>query len=139
MKASKGAAKKDAAPSRGTLDLGQLDEPAKPTSALNASGIDNALDALSLANNSGANDKVDRHPERRKAAAYAKFEERRLEEMQDEKGLRRNQKVDQIRREFEKSDENPMNQSLVGRYDMSKEEMAELKDKERSAKEQRLG
>lgn len=84
--------------SRG-LDLSSLDdEPSnsKKGPALNATGIDNALDALDLTSNN--TDKIDRHPERRFKAAYNAFEERRLEEMKDEKGLRRQQKIDQIRK-----------------------------------------
>ena len=86
-KNSKSAVKK----TRG-LDLSQLDN--APLSALNASGIDNALDALSLTSSS-ANDKIDRHPERRFKAAYSAFEERRLQEMESDgtgQGLRLNQK-----------------------------------------------
>ena len=75
----------------------------------------------------GNNDKIDRHPERRFKAAYTAFEERRLDEMKDEKGLRRQQKIDQIRKEFEKHPDNPFNQ-VQGSYNMSKEEMAELRE-----------
>ena len=78
------------------------------------------------------------HPERRFKAAYTQFEARRLEEMKDEKGLRRQQKVERIRKEFEKSDENPFNQALIGTYDMSREDKAELRDKERERVEGRL-
>jgi hypothetical protein len=104
-------------------------------SALNASGIDNALDALDLTGNN--QDKLDRHPERRFKAAYAAFQERRLEEMKDEKGLRRQQKIDQIRKEFEKHPDNPFNQ-VSASYDMSKEEMAALREAEKDKKEKRL-
>ncbi|KAI4797602.1 hypothetical protein E4T45_11766, partial [Aureobasidium sp. EXF-8846] len=76
--------------SRG-LDLSGLDGPSS-LSSLSATGIDNALDALSLT--AGSSDKIDRHPERRFKAAYTQFEERRLEEMKDEKGLRRQQKIE---------------------------------------------
>lgn len=81
------------------LDLSSLDdEPSssKKGPALNATGIDNALDALDISSNN--TDKIDRHPERRFKAAYSAFEERRLDEMKDEKGLRRQQKIDQIRK-----------------------------------------
>ncbi|PNS15112.1 hypothetical protein CAC42_2341 [Sphaceloma murrayae] len=120
------------------LDLSGLDAPSskKEIKALNASGIDNALDALSLTG-SGAADKVDRHPERRFKAAYTAFEERRLEEMKDEKGLRRQQKIDQIRKEFEKHPDNPFNQ-VHATFDMSKEEIKDLKEKERTKIEGRL-
>lgn len=116
------------------LDLSGLDAPSskKELAALNATGIDNALDALTLTSDS--QDKIDRHPERRFKAAYAAFEERRLDEMKDEKGLRRQQKVDQIRKEFEKSPENPFNQ-VAGSYNMSKEEMKEMREGEKEKKE----
>ncbi|KAL1842878.1 hypothetical protein VTJ49DRAFT_3895 [Mycothermus thermophilus] len=125
------------------LDLSQLDSldsgSGKALPALNASGIDNALDALSLTDKSDAT-KVDRHPERRFKAAYAAFEERRLKEMDADgsgAGLRLNQKKERIKKEFERSPENPFNQLTV-RYDASKEEIAELKEKERTKIENRL-
>ena len=110
------------------LDLSGLDAPSskKDLAALNATGIDNAIDALSLTANS--QDKIDRHPERRFKAAYAAYEERRLEEMKDEKGLRRQQRVDQIRKEFEKHPDNPFNQTS-GQYNMSKEEIKGMRGK----------
>ena len=125
--------------SRG-LDLSALDEALpqkdKKLSSLNATGIDNALDALGLTASSNG-DKIDRHPERRFKAAYAQYEERRLEELKDEKGLRRNQKVEQIRKEFEKHPDNPFNQ-VAGTYNMTKEEMRELREGERDKTEGRL-
>jgi len=119
--------------SRG-LDLSGLDAPSskKDLAALNASGIDNALDAFSLT--SANNDKIDRHPERRFPAAYKAYEERRLEEMKDEKGLRRQQKIEEIRKEFEKHPDNPFNQ-VAGTYNMSKEEMKDLREGEKARKE----
>lgn len=115
------------------LDLSGLDLPSsKKELALNATGIDNAIDALSLTTDS--KDKIDRHPERRFKAAYTAFEERRLEEMKDEKGLRRQQKIDQIRKEFEKHPDNPFNQ-VAASYNMSKEEINELRASEKAKKE----
>ncbi|KAK4238865.1 hypothetical protein C8A03DRAFT_43467 [Achaetomium macrosporum] len=91
------------------LDLSQLDsDSGGALPALSASGIDNALDALSLTSQSEA--KIDRHPERRFKAAYAQFEERRLKEMETDgsgAGLRLNQKKERIKKEFERSPENP--------------------------------
>lgn len=138
-KKSKTATKK----TRGTLDLGQLDDagPAhKNQSALNASGIDNALDALSLTSDSKQT-KIERHPERRYPAAYAKYEERRLEEMESDgsgAGLRLNQKKERIKKEFEKHPDNPFNQ-VTARYDASKEEVDALRKQEREKIETRLG
>ena len=102
---------------------------------MNATGIDNALDALSLT--SANADKVDRHPERRFPAAYKAFEERRMEEMAasgEGKGLRRQQKQDQIRKEFEKHPDNPFNQ-VAASYNMTQEEVRELGKGERERKE----
>lgn len=129
------------APARG-LDLSQLDaptRPAGPATALSASGIDNALDALSLT--TGQDAKIDKHPERRFKAAYAAFEERRLREMDEDgsgQGLRQNQKKEKLRKEFERSPENPFNQVSVA-YDATKEEIAELKKAEKAKIESRLG
>lgn len=146
-KKSKTAVKKTAAPAapaRG-LDLSQLDDEdhhdnRAPASALNASGIDNALDALSLATAGDATAKVDRHPERRFKAALAAFEERRLREMDSDgsgQGLRQNQKKEKIRKEFERSPENPFNQ-VSASYDASKEELARIKEAEKAKIEARL-
>ncbi|KAI4255963.1 MAG: hypothetical protein LQ352_002314 [Teloschistes flavicans] len=155
-KNTKSALKKtSAAPARrggaGGLNLDQLDDDhdgpeasKQPLSALNATGIDNALDALSLTSGGGANgggggEKIDRHPERRFKAAYAAYEARRMPELEEEtKGLRRQQRVDVIRKEFEKSPENPFNQVSVG-FDASKEEVKDVREREREKVEVRLG
>ncbi|KAF2733445.1 DUF1014-domain-containing protein [Polyplosphaeria fusca] len=112
-----------------------LDAPT-PSSALNATGIDNALDALSLT--SASTDKVDRHPERRFKAAYAVFEERRLDELKDEKGLRRQQKIDMIRKEFEKHPDNPFNQ-VSAAYNSTRADIAGIREGEKVRKEANLG
>jgi predicted flap endonuclease-1-like 5' DNA nuclease len=122
------------------LDLSQLDdEGPKSATALNATGIDNALDALSLTTNDAA--KVDKHPERRFKAAFAAYEERRLKEMDEDgsgQGLRQNQKREKIRKEFEKHEDNPFNQ-VSARYDASKDEIKELREQEKRKIEARLG
>lgn len=126
------------------LDLAQLDDDRpgpgdRKVSALNASGIDNALDALSLT--ASESTKVEKHPERRFKAAYAAYEERRLKEMEADgsgQGLRLNQKKDKIRKEFEKSPENPFNQVSVA-YDASRDEIRGLKEAEKAKIEVRLG
>lgn len=136
--APKGANKKTAEKkSRGTLDLGQLDA-GEPSKAINASGIDNALDALNLTGS--ANDlKLDRHPERRFKAAYKAYEERRLPEIEVEyPGLRKNQRVEIVKKEFEKSEENPFNQAGNVRFDASKEELEAERKRVREGVEQRL-
>lgn len=129
-----GAKKAEKKPSGRGIDsaLGSFDKP----SALNASGIDNALDALDITADN--KDKLDRHPERRFKAAYAAFEERRLDEMKDEKGLRRQQKIDQIRKEFEKHPDNPFNQ-VNATYNASREDMVNIRETVKGEKERRLG
>jgi hypothetical protein len=82
--------------------------------------------------------KVDRHPERRFKAAYAAYEARRMPEMEEEHpGLRRQQRIELIRKEFEKSEENPFNQVHVA-HDATREEIAALRDQERKKTEARL-
>lgn len=139
--APKGANKKTAEKkTKGTLDLSQLDaQPeSKTATALNASGIDNALDALSLTASSNEV-KLDRHPERRFKAAYTAFEERRLPEIEKEHpGLRKNQRVEICRKEFERSPENPFNQQGNIRFDATKEELEAERQRIRSGVETRL-
>jgi hypothetical protein len=106
---------------------------------LNATGIDNALDALSLTGPDST--KMDKHPERRFKAALAVFEERRLKEMDADgsgQGLRQNQKRERIRKEFETSDENPFNQ-VNAKYDSTKDEIREIREQEKAKIESRLG
>ena len=75
---------------------------------LNASNIDDALDALSLTVAGEGEDRktlagIDRHPERRQKAALAAFEEKRLPELRNEHpGLRLQQYKDLIYKEFQK-------------------------------------
>ena len=53
-------------------------------------------------------------------------------------GLRQNQKREKIRKEFEKSPDNPFNQ-VSAAYDASKAEIKELREAENRKIEQRLG
>lgn len=141
-------------PARG-LDLNQLDAgagtgagageigaaaiAAAAAGSLNATGIDNALDVLSLTGAEAA--KIDKHPERRFKAAFAAYEERRLAEMDADgsgQGLRQNQKRERIKKEFERSAENPFNQVSVA-YDATKEDVAEAREREKRKVEERLG
>ena len=124
------------------LDLSQLDDDgsgSKPSAALNASGIDNALDALDITSNTSS--KIDKHPERRYPAALAAFTERRMKKMDDDgsgKGLRRDQKLERIRDEFKRHPDNPFNQ-VTARYDASKDELKEIREQEKAKIESRLG
>ena len=137
---AKGAGKKVAEKkTRGTLDLSQLEGDSTKEQTLNASGIDNALDALTL---TGANNnmKMDRHPERRFAAAYKQYEEKRLPQMKEEHpGLRRNQQVELIRKEFEKHPDNPFNADTNVRFDASRDDIADAQKRVKDGVEKRLG
>lgn len=138
----KGANKKTAEKKSKGLDLSQLDgEPSASSKAqtLNASGIDNALDALSLTADSNEI-KLERHPERRFKAAYAKYEAEALPRIKAENpGLRKNQMEQLARKEFEKHPDNPFNQVGNVRYDATKDELSEQKKNIRDAVENRLG
>ncbi|RPB17974.1 DUF1014-domain-containing protein [Terfezia boudieri ATCC MYA-4762] len=117
--------------------VGGEDSEVLPT--LGASGIDDALDALALTSGTGGKE-IDRHPEKRVKAAYAAFEERRLQELRVEHpGLRLGQMKEMIRKEFEKSPENPRNQGdRYVTYNATKEEIAAKKQAERVELENRL-
>lgn len=85
--------------------------------------------------------KVDKHPERRFAAAYAKYEEQRLQEMKADGsgvGLRLDQRKTRIRKEFDKSPENPFNQ-VTAAYNATREDLVQAKAGERAKIEKRLG
>ena len=134
----KGAGSKTAQKKTRGLDLSGLDAPdSAPKSSLNATGIDSALDALSLTSGATANQKVERHPERRYKAALAIYEERRMSELADEKSLRRNQKLAQIRKEFEKHPDNPFNQASAA-FNASQQEVVAIREQEKDKIEKRL-
>jgi len=106
--------------------------------ALNASGIDDALDALSITAD-GKAVVVDRHPERRFKAAYTAYKERRLPEIKEEhKGLRLQQMVEIIRKEFDKHPDNPFNQTGVVAHNATREEVLQRKLEEKEKIEKRL-
>lgn len=126
--------------SRG-LDLSQLDDNDSPAATLNATGIDNALDALDLTAGSDGTAAIDKHPEKRFAAAYAKYEERRLQEMKADGsgvGLRLEQRKQRIRKEFDKSPENPFNQ-VTAAYNATRGDVASIRKDEAAKVEKRLG
>lgn len=81
---------------------------------------------------------MERHPERRFKAAYLSYEERRLPELKDEHpGLRLNQYKELIRKEFEKSSENPFNQTTVA-YNATSAEVRDTRSSVKKATEERL-
>lgn len=84
---------------------------------------------------------MDKHPEKRFAAAYAKYEERRLGEMKADgsgTGLRLEQRKQRIRKEFDKSPDNPFNQATAA-YNASRDDVARVRALEAAKVERRLG
>jgi Coiled-coil domain-containing protein 124 /Oxs1 len=77
-----------------------------------ASGIDDALDLLTIASKGtapAASDKLDRHPERRAKSAWKQFEEREMPLLKAENpGLRLSQLNEMLHKKWKKSPENPM-------------------------------
>ncbi|KCV71547.1 hypothetical protein H696_02486 [Fonticula alba] len=105
-----------------------------------ASGIDGALELLTLVDETrpagGANHvlTLDRHPERRVAAAYRAFEERELPALRKEfPSLRRTQLLQRCREMFDKSPENPMNQASLA-YNATPEEARQATEALRASK-----
>ncbi|KAI7905822.1 uncharacterized protein BX663DRAFT_483509 [Cokeromyces recurvatus] len=104
-----------------------------------ASGIDDALDLLSLNDKSVKSKDIEKHPERRFKAALAAFEERELPRFKAENpGLRLSQLKDLIYKAFQKSPENPFNQANVVAYNATIEEAQQAKSQRNKAIENRL-
>ena len=57
---------------------------------------------------------------------------------EEKRALEERKKIDQIRKEFEKHPDNPFNQ-VSGKYNSTREELAEIQESERAKKEKRLG
>ncbi|QRW00844.1 cell division control protein 73 [Ceratobasidium sp. AG-Ba] len=110
-----------------------------------ATGIDDALDLLDVVN--AKTDKasvgqqaagIERHPERRFKAALEAYQERELPRIRQERpGLRLQQYKEALFKEFQKSPDNPFNQTLAS-YDASKEERADALAKRKQELEDRL-
>lgn len=118
-------------------------EPAegRKLATLNASGLDNALDALELTNSDNKL-KIDRHPEKRVVPAYEAWKEQRMKQLTDEgyfkiKGHKRSKVMEDLWEEFKSSPENPMNQ-VHGTYDMTQEDVAEIRAQEKEKTEKLL-
>ncbi|KIJ31805.1 hypothetical protein M422DRAFT_266418 [Sphaerobolus stellatus SS14] len=110
-----------------------------------ATGIDDALDLLSIVNAKADKASVgqqaaglERHPERRFKAAFEAYQERELPIYRKEHpGLRLQQYKELLYKQFQKSPENPFNQVTVS-YDASKEERVEALHKKKEDVEKRL-
>lgn len=137
VKSSGAVAKKGPVPAARGIDKALEESSGPPTATLSATGIDDALDALSLTKSANVKD-IERHPERRFKAAITAYEEQRLPELRKENpGLRLNQMKELIRKEFEKSPLNPFNLVTVA-HDATKEEKREVLEARRRGIESRL-
>jgi len=110
-----------------------------------ATGIDNALDLLEVvtaktdkASVGQQAAKIEQHPERRFKAALEAYSERELHKAKEEHpGLRLQQYKDLLFKQFQKSPENPYNQTTIS-YDASKDEKVEALKAKKSQVEERL-
>jgi len=111
-----------------------------------ATGIDNALDLMEVV--TAKMDKasvgqqaagIERHPERRFKAAFEAYKEREMPNARaDHPGMRLQQYQDLLFKQFQKSPENPFNQTTVS-YDASKDEKVEALKSKKAAVVDRLG
>ncbi|KAI1791550.1 DUF1014-domain-containing protein [Ganoderma leucocontextum] len=116
----------------GAVSATAEDEAPKEPESYSATGIDNAIDLLEVV--TAKMDKasvgtraadIERHPERRFKAAFEAYKEKELPNVKEDRpGLRLNQYHDLLFKQFQKSPENPFNQTTV-EYDASKEERVE--------------
>ncbi|KAJ3731683.1 DUF1014-domain-containing protein [Lentinula guzmanii] len=121
------------------------EEGPKEVESFHATGIDNALDLLEVV--TAKMDKasvgsqaagIERHPERRFKAAFEAYQERELPNIKKEHpGLRLQQYKDLLYKQFQKSPENPFNQTTVT-YDASKEEKIHALNAKKAQVENRL-
>ncbi|KAN0075538.1 Protein of unknown function (DUF1014) domain containing protein [Tylopilus felleus] len=110
-----------------------------------ATGIDNALDLLEVV--TAKMDKasvgqqaagIERHPERRFKAAFEAYKETELPNLKVEHpGLRLQQYLDILYKQFQKSPDNPFNQATVA-YDASKEERTQTLKEKQDAVQRRM-
>ncbi|PVV04970.1 hypothetical protein BB560_000516 [Smittium megazygosporum] len=121
--------------------------------SFSASGVDNALDlfeyisiedsessqlASTVNKSSTLSGIIDRHPERRHKAAFKVYEERELPIIKEQnKGLRLQQQKEILWKQWQKSPENPFNQSQVT-YNASQTEMSEAINQHASSIKERL-
>lgn len=120
--------------------LGQLDLEDASLPTLNASGIDNALDALIVGTGESKVAKIDKHPERRRAKAFEAWMERvgneRDEEMKGQ--YNKSQRKQRLWEEFLRSPDNPENQ-IAAQYNATREELRQMQAEEKRKIEERLG
>lgn len=129
----------------GGLEPSVADIPKEEPESFSATGIDNALDLLETV--TAKMDKasigqraagIEQHPERRFKAAFEAYKERELPKLKVERpGLRLVQYQEVLFKQFQKSPENPFNQTTIS-YDASKEEKVDALKKKQEAVENRL-
>ncbi|ESW97633.1 hypothetical protein KL918_003006 [Ogataea parapolymorpha] len=114
----------------GNSDLDDALNSFGPKGTIDAHGVEDSLAALSLLKNDVVPAKdIDRHPERRFKAALAAYTERRLPEVKKENpGLRKQQLEQLIYKEFQKSDENPMNKETNISYNAKTDDVLKVKE-----------
>jgi len=113
--------------------------------SFSATGVDAALELLEVVNakkdkasvgTQAAN--LEKHPERRFKATFEAYQERELPNLRKEHpGLRLQQYKELIYKQFQKSPENPFNQTTVA-FDASKEERVEALERRNREVEDRL-
>ncbi|BGP56270.1 hypothetical protein JCM8202_001411 [Rhodotorula sphaerocarpa] len=139
-----GAAKKapPRQPAVPSFDSGVSGEP----SSFSASGIDDALDAMTLANSrtdkayiGSQAAKIETHPERRFKAAFEAYKAEELPIMKKEyPGLRLQQYNDRLYENFKKSPQNPFNQAYMS-HNATKEDKVEALQAQKAETARRLG
>jgi len=120
-------------------DVEQLQE------SFSATGIDDALDLMEVVNaktdkasTGAAAAGLERHPERRFKAALEAYTERELPTLKEEHpGLRLNQYKELLYKQFQKSPDNPFNQTVID-FNASKEEKVAALKSRREGIESRL-
>lgn len=107
---------------------------------MNASGIDNALDALTVGTGESQVAKIEKHPERRRKAAYEVWKQGVGKQLDDEmKGTFNKSKRDQqLREAWKASPDNPDNQ-VAADYNATREDLRAIQDGEKKKIETRLG
>ncbi|KAJ2056195.1 hypothetical protein GGI17_006321 [Coemansia sp. S146] len=134
----------DDAPSAPAPVVVQSDEPVESFAAHN---IDDALDLIQavaapdddkapVSRHAATAALIDRHPERRARAAYHIYEEREIDRLKAENpGLRLTQIKDLIYKAWQKSPENPLNQSQVAHNASQAEVSAVIKSQKKALKD----
>ncbi|KAI0263739.1 hypothetical protein BC834DRAFT_971111 [Gloeopeniophorella convolvens] len=122
-----------ASPTPATPEDSKDSEGPREVESYAATGIDNALELLEVV--TAKVDKasigtqaasIEKHPERRFKAAFNAYVDRELPNIREEQpGLRLQQYKDLLYKQFQKSPENPFNQTLV-EYNASNEEKVEV-------------